>query len=82
MVELESTIEERILTALDQIRHYLQQDGGDVEFVRFEQETGVAEVRLTGNCKNCPMFLMTLRGGIERHLRRAVKEIRRIEPVS
>lgn len=82
MIESHPTIEERIETALGQIRHYLQQDGGDVEFVRFEAETATAEVRLTGNCKNCPMFLMTLRGGIERHLRRAVREIRRIEPVA
>lgn len=81
MSEEQLPIEERIQIALDQIRRYLQQDGGDVEFVRFEPETGTAEVRMTGNCKNCPMYLMTLRGGIERHLRRAVREIRRVEPV-
>ncbi len=74
-------IEEKIEAALEQIRHYLQQDGGDVEFVRFEKETGVAEVRLTGNCKGCPMSQMTLRGGVERHLRRIVREIKRVESV-
>lgn len=75
------SIEERIVGALQEIRPYLQQDGGDVEFVRFEVDTHVAEIRLLGACKTCPMSMMTLRGGIERFLIAAVKEIRRVESV-
>ncbi|MBS1538333.1 MAG: NifU family protein [Bacteroidetes bacterium] len=80
--EYSYSIEERIIGALQDIRKYLQEDGGDVEFVRFEVETRVAEIRLLGACKTCPMYMMTLRGGIERYLIAAVKEIRRVEPVS
>jgi Fe-S cluster biogenesis protein NfuA len=76
------SIEERIIGALQEVRQYLQEDGGDVEFVRFEAETRVAEIRLLGACKTCPMFMMTLRGGIERFLIAAVKEIRRVESVA
>lgn len=76
------TLEERIVEALQSARPHLAADGGDVEFVRFEESTGIAEVRFTGACKNCSMSAMTLRAGIERTLRMAVPEIRRVESVS
>jgi|JI91814BRNA_FD_contig_21_8067221_length_621_multi_2_in_0_out_0_2 Fe-S cluster biogenesis protein NfuA len=80
--EYSYSIEERIVGALQEMRPYLQEDGGDVEFVRYEVETRVAEIRMLGACKTCPMYMMTLRGGIERFLIAAVKEIRRVEPVA
>jgi Fe-S cluster biogenesis protein NfuA len=72
---------ERIHAALDECRPYLQADGGDVEFVRFEEDTRTAEIRFLGACVGCPMSVMTLRAGIERILIRRVPEIRRIEQV-
>jgi Fe-S cluster biogenesis protein NfuA len=75
------TIEERIVLALEEVRPYLQVDQGDVEFVRFDPELGVAEVRFTGACKQCAMLPMTMRAGVERALRVAVSEVRRIEAV-
>jgi Fe-S cluster biogenesis protein NfuA len=78
---MSETIQSRIESALEKARPYLQEDGGDVEFVRFEEETGVAEVRLLGNCKTCAMSMMTLRGGIERLLLKTVSEIKRVEAV-
>jgi Fe-S cluster biogenesis protein NfuA len=66
---------------LAKLRPYLEEDGGDVEFVRFEEETRVLELRLLGNCRGCPLSLMTLRGGIERHILHEIPEIRRVEPV-
>jgi Fe-S cluster biogenesis protein NfuA len=66
--------------SLEQVRPYLQRDGGDVEFVRLTDD-GIVEVRLTGSCVSCPMSLMTLRAGIERALMLAHTEIRRVEQV-
>jgi len=66
--------------SLEQVRPYLQRDGGDVEFVRLTND-GIVEVRLTGSCVSCPMSLMTLRAGIERALMLAHAEIRRVEQV-
>lgn len=66
--------------SLEQVRPYLQSDGGDVEFVRLTDD-GIVEVRLTGSCVSCPMSLMTLRAGIERALMLAHAEIRRVEQV-
>lgn len=75
-------IQSRVETVLTKLRPYLEQDGGGIEFVRFEEDTKVLEVQFTGNCKTCPMFLMTLRGGIERLLIKYLPEIRRLEVVS
>ncbi|MBF8293707.1 MAG: nitrogen-fixing NifU domain protein [Bacteroidetes bacterium] len=66
--------------SLEQVRPYLQRDGGDVEFVRMTDD-GIVEVRLTGSCVSCPMSLMTLRAGVERALMLAHTEIRRVEQV-
>ena len=43
--------EKLIVATLDKIRHFLQRDGGDVEFVSFEE--GVVFVRLHGACQDC-----------------------------
>jgi Fe-S cluster biogenesis protein NfuA len=75
------TIEEKILETLVGVRPYLQQDGGDVELVDFSAQTGILRLRLTGACKTCPMSTMTLRAGIERVLRKAIPEIKRVEAV-
>lgn len=75
------TLEERIQSALNEVRPFLQEDGGDAEFVRFEYETNTCEIRWLGACKTCPLSLMTLRAGIERVLIARVPEIRRVEQV-
>jgi Fe-S cluster biogenesis protein NfuA len=66
--------------SLQQVRPYLQRDGGDVELVRLTED-GIVEVRLVGSCISCPMSLMTLRAGIERSLMLAHTEVKRVEQV-
>mgnify|MGYP001452581225 CR=1 FL=1 len=78
---MQSSIKERIETVLETIRPYLQEDRGDVEFVRFEEDTQVLELRLLGNCTHCPMSMMTLRAGIERFILDSVPEVKRVEKV-
>ena len=63
--------------ALNKIRPSLQADGGDVEFVDYED--GVVKVRLQGACSGCPMSQMTLKNGIERMLKQEIPEIKSVE---
>ena len=74
-------MKEEILKALETIRPFLQADNGDVELVEVTEE-GIVKVRLTGDCENCPMSVLTLRAGIERALMKQVAGIRRIESVN
>lgn len=70
----------KIQTALKTIRPFLQADNGDVELVDVSED-GIVKVRLTGECRNCPMSQMTLRAGIERALMKEVPGIRRVEAI-
>ena len=64
---------EKIKAVINKVRPYLQNDGGDVEFIRYEN--GVAYVKLVGACSNCPMAQMTLQDGIENALISEVPEV-------
>ena len=70
---------EKIEKALEQIRPALQADGGDVEFVGVKD--GIVQVRLKGACGGCPMSSMTLSLGVERAIKRAVPEVKKVEAV-
>ena len=56
------TIEEQIIAVLNVIRPYLNNDGGDIEFVRFDE--GVVYVRMLGACAGCMSLDQTLNDGV------------------
>jgi len=74
-------MKEKIQEALEKIRPFLQQDGGDVEFVDFTDD-GVVKVRLQGHCAGCPMSQMTVKNGIERLLKEEYPEVASVEAVN
>jgi Fe-S cluster biogenesis protein NfuA len=67
-------LEEQIKEALDDVRPSLQADGGDVEFVSVAND-GTVSLKLTGACGGCPMAQMTLKMGIESHLRQKIPQV-------
>jgi Fe-S cluster biogenesis protein NfuA len=72
-------MKEKVEAALNKVRPALQADGGDVELV--DVTDGVVKVRLTGACGGCPMSQMTLKMGIERHLKKEVPEVKEVVSV-
>lgn len=72
---------EKIKEVIEKLRFHLQKDGGDMEFVRLEESTNVLEIRFLGNCKGCPLSIMTLRAGIERVILKELPFVRRVEEV-
>lgn len=75
---MQPTIEERIGDALAQVSVILRLDEAVIELVEFERRTGVAVLRLRGDCPDCAMSVSTLRDGIEAHLRMRVPEVREV----
>ncbi|MBQ9417088.1 MAG: NifU family protein [Bacteroidales bacterium] len=75
-----ATVEVKVKNALQQIRPYLQQDGGDVEYVDMTAE-GVVMVRLQGHCGTCPHAMATLKQGIEQALKKAIPEVKSVEKI-
>ena len=65
----------KIKNVLEQVRPYLQQDGGDISFVELTEDN-IVNVELTGACGSCPFSTMTLKNGVETTMKKAVPEIK------
>ena len=66
-------IEKKIKELLENIKPYLQMEGGDIEFIKFEDK--FVYVKLTGACANCGLQDVTLKDGIEEMLKNEIPEI-------
>jgi len=71
--------EEQVKSVIEEIRPYIQADGGDLEFVSLQDN--VVNVRLRGACCGCPGARMTLKMGVEERIREVVPEIEAVEAV-
>lgn len=80
-LELPSELASRIEAALNDIRPYLEADGGNVRVLEFTHDQTL-KLEFIGNCSNCPMSTMTFKAGVEEAIKRAVPEIKRIEVVN
>ncbi|MBQ3355353.1 MAG: NifU family protein [Bacteroidales bacterium] len=69
------------MNILDQVRPYLQADGGDVSFVELTDDM-VVKVELTGACGSCPYSTMTLKNGIETVMKKSIPEIKSVENIN
>jgi len=72
---------EKVINVIGQIRPYLQQDGGDIEFIDLTDDN-VVNVRLLGACGSCPYSTMTLKNGVESAMKKAIPEIKSVEAVN
>lgn len=71
-------IKELIFT---RIRPAIQDDGGDIEFVEFKEDTGTVYLRLKGACRSCDSLSVTLKNGIELMLKHYIEEVELVEPI-
>ncbi len=78
---MQNNIEEKIKKALDKVRPSMQADGGDVEFIKWDEKNGQVQVRLMGMCVGCPMAQITLKQGIEAEVKKAVPEVKEVAAV-
>lgn len=72
---------DKIEEVLDSLRPVIQADGGDVEFLDFDEEVGRVQVRLMGACESCPISLLTLKEGIERRIKDNVPGVTEVHAV-
>ena len=71
----------RVDQALDQIRPYLEADGGNVKILEVD-DNHVVKLELLGACGSCPMSTMTLKAGVEEAIKKAVPEITGVEAIN
>ncbi len=82
MTELDrSALIQRIENSLDNVRPYLNADGGDIEVVELTDDF-VVKVKLVGACESCPVSFMTMKAGVEESLKRDIPELKKIEALN
>ena len=74
-------MEKQIIALIQKVRPALQADGGDVEFVSFDEKTGIVKVKLQGHCAGCPMASMTIKNGIEAFLKESIPQVTAVEKI-
>lgn len=71
-----SNLKHRIEIALNEIRPFLKNDGGDITLVEVKNKT--VKVRLEGNCTSCSVNQMTLKSGVEMTIKKHAPEIENV----
>ncbi len=71
--EIKSNVEK----ALQEIRPFLQSDGGDITLVSIDNDNSV-KVRLEGNCIGCSVNQMTLKSGVEMTIKKYAPQIEEV----
>jgi len=74
-------LKNKVMKAIEELRPYLQADGGDIELADVDEDNGVVKVRLKGACVGCPMAQSTLQLGVEQFLKKKIPEIKWVEAV-
>ncbi|MBG0781602.1 MAG: NifU family protein [Bacteroidales bacterium] len=81
MTEQKEMLTQKVKNLIEQVRPYLQQDGGDINFVEVTDDM-VVNVELKGACGSCPYSTMTLKNGVENTIRKALPEIKAVEAIN
>ncbi len=72
---------QKVENVINQIRPYLEADGGNIRFDSITEDN-VVMVELLGACGSCPMSQMTLKAGVEQAVRKAIPEIKAVEAIN
>ena len=77
MIKKKKEIITKINQALDEIRPFLKDDGGDIALIELTDDF-VVKVKFLGACQSCSMSSMTLKGGVEETIKRRIPEIKEV----
>jgi len=66
----------RVEKALNEIRPFLERDGGDISLIEIQDDT--VKVRLEGACSTCSINQMTLKSGVEMTIKKHAPEIQNV----
>ncbi len=81
MTNEQKTFKDKVKEVIEEVKPYLQQDGGDIELIDAIEDTGVVKVRLQGACAHCPASTYTLQMAVEARLKEMIPEVQKVEAV-
>lgn len=68
-----------IQDVIESIRFYINQDGGDLEFVDFDLDTGEVTIKVLGACVGCALIDVTYKDGVETILTSEIEEVKSVK---
>lgn len=71
----------KVLKALEEIRPYLQADGGDINLVEITDDL-VVKVEMTGACDGCQYSQQTLKAGVEMGIKKVIPEVKEVVAIN
>ncbi len=74
--EIEEKLKDKVQQALDSIRPFLKNDGGDIELIDIKED--IVYVRLLGNCSGCHISNSTMKLGVENTVKQFVPSIKEV----
>jgi Fe-S cluster biogenesis protein NfuA len=81
MEDNRNKLNQKVQNVIEQVRPYLQADGGDINFIEITDDN-VVNVELTGACGACPFSTMTLKNGVEATLKKVIPEIKEVVAIN
>ena len=72
----ENKVEERVIEIIDKLRPFLINDGGNIEFIKYENN--IVYIKMMGACLNCYMLDVTLKEGIEAAIKEEIPEVKEV----
>jgi len=71
----------QIENALQEMRPFLEADGGNIKFIELTDQW-IVKVKLVGACSSCNISMMTMKNGVEVAVKRAVPQVMQVVEVS
>ena len=74
------TDEEKIIDVINKLRPFLIGDGGDIEFVKYEDN--IVYIKMLGACAGCSLIDYTLKDGVETAIKEEVPSVKEVVNLS
>ena len=76
VIRMEENVEEKIIETINKLRPFLNSDGGDIEYVKYED--GIVYIKMIGACADCELIDVTLSEGVEYAIKEEVPEVKNV----
>lgn len=81
MSDVENSLTSQVENVLAEVHRMIQRDGGDLELVSVDDDSGVVKVRFRGACVGCPSAAITFQNAIEQTLKQQIPQVQAVELV-
>lgn len=76
---MSSKTEKKIIELIEKMRPFLINDGGDIEFIKYENN--IVYIKLLGACQDCTFMDITLKDGIEEMITTEIPEVKEVRNI-